>query len=443
MSKRKTKKNKNTPFTTKDPVFNICIISAIISCGIAIIYGISGLGETGFSALKILSLLIIPELLIRILGFYIFTVLIRYLYKKNKILSILFILLILVLVVLFIRNNTDYNKTYNLSNIYDNRNNIIIDNNKLYYNVKESYEYTSFLGKLYMPKIIAQDTINYMDLDGKNNKILCKNPNKNLSMEERDFLFVKNNELYYSSSEKEKSYIKKINLSNCKETEIKKDYNFIKKIDNDKMLFMYRIKDSNTSIIKYDIDNNKKIKENNVSEEFDYTNFIIDYNNLNLYYKDNNGYIYKNNKIILKVDDSELRPLLLTSNYLFVYDYDYIYQIELNTNKVINKIDNKYKEISNIFSDTNDNYFFADDKIYYFNEENNSFDSIIKDEIDYEMVYHYGDKMVFDDNNNNIIVYDNNTNEIKKYKNVLYSYDNNSLYIISKSNKKVTVDKID
>lgn len=426
----------------------------------------------------------IPIRLLVIWTFYFIIVFGKYLYRKKKSYAILFLILLIILLniePIWYRINPKKN---NLSEIFDtsggylNTGKYLINNNRLYYSIFKGndseiiqyiFPYTTYY------KLIVSDTLqnslNSMNIDETDNKVLCNN----FKSSDGNFLFMKDNELYYDFGNNVGG-LKKINLSNCKEKVLMSDdYKYIDNTIDGNYIYMYhRVSERGgerpISIIKLDISNNKKVEERKFKSDIPVIlgdmKYVIDYDHFDIYYEssyipdnlDDYSYeiipqaIYKNEEIIYKpvLGTKHMDVLFLDSNYLFLYSENVIYQLDLTINSVINNFDNKFNNISRIFSDTNDNYFVADGKIYQFDNTKKEFVSVLNlPNIDdkYNVVHHYGDKLVFDNDheyssNRKVLIYDVKTKDLKEYTNILYDYDGTTLYVISYDGNIIKIDEI-
>lgn len=463
--------NNNIVKKKKNILLIICILLQTI-LSIYFIISIIELRSSEGSFGNLILILVTPVLTLHVWGFYFIATITKNLYKEKKIHAVIFITIVLIflgrnsIIQRIIPEKYDLSKVF--QTIHSDKKDFLIYDNKLYYNVHERShsDFNNFIDYMFeslFKNDIIQDSINSMDYDGTNNKVLCNNLKNDIYIDDKYFHFIKNNELYYSNvydSSDKKTNNRKINLSNCKITNLIDDYQFIRNTGDFNTTFMYKNNvgiDSGTSVIKYDILKNKILQKIDI-KPYSYSEFIIDYSKFKIYYIDKNhkddfSYLYMNDKLLFTTKGNNFEVLLLTNNYLFLYDDNNIYKFDLTNNKIISTIDNKFDGIEKIFSDTNDNYFIAHDRmykyntnnrIYRYNEETNKFEDILNRTIKnkYRNVYHYGNKLLFDNDHNDILIYDTTLNSIKEYNNVLYNYDNNILYIISNKNNKITIDEI-
>ena len=411
IQKKNIQKNKNVK--KKNILLRVFIALSVVSIILILlftVYGynnagsIDGFSTSGFALL--IPFFFIPAALVYIWGLYVVIIIVRFLYKKNIILMLLFIIaFVFFLLNLFGIINVSSEK-YDLNEVFYEP--LVISEDKIYYNVLEFNNSSNIISMLISdlfsdePK---QNSINSMSLDGKNNQVICKDLiQDNVTDEEDDFLyfqhfyFIRNNELFYKDDSYNNS-LGKINLSNCKVTNFNFDGELLQFIDDDIYL------DDSDKIIKYnvvtDTKNEKKFYNDNL-----YNLPIIDYKNFDIYYiaeisndSEREFGIFKNNDLLFSIKQRDLlEPLTLTNNYLFFYDDKTIYQLDINNKKIVNQFGNKYKDIYVLVSDTVDNYFTADDRIYRYNEQNNEFQDILGKELSkeytfYTNVYHHNNKI--------------------------------------------------
>ena len=97
-----------------------------------------------------------------------------------------------------------------------------------------------------------------------------------------------------------------------------------------------------------------------------------------------------------------------------------------------------------------DNYFVKDGKIYLYNENENKFEVLVDEEIDFLEgllnVSYYENKVLFWDEIGNLLLYDTKTKQYRVFSDAKYNYDvvKKELYIITKDKdeKKLDIEKI-
>ena len=313
----------------------------------------------------------------------------------------------------------------------------LIKDEKMYY-VKTAY--SEILSDILSNRLMS------LDLKTHRNKRVCK-----IDQTEARVFFIKNNELYYSSGydDNEQTEIKnrKIDLKTCNITKLIKDYKYIKNTETDNYVYMYKEGYNITNIIKYDYINNKILGQYKIDNPyFDSDEIIIDYDRFNIFNITNNQKFYKfnhNNKKIYE-SDKELKMLTYSNNYVLFYDKENIYKYDVSNSRIIETIKNPYKNINRFLSDTNDNYFEADNGLYKY--ENNKFEKIVDLKSNaYYSVLHYGNKLLLygENTNDGALVIDLKSKELNEYNEVEYhTYDNNTLYIVTNDDEERIVKKI-
>jgi len=433
----------------KSKLLIVCVVlSIILICGgiVELVLPCDGLACLG----KSIAIVYVPICLFCIWVFYSCIIILQYLYKKKKIFVILLVIILAILAlgliytpsIIKILKPEKKDLSYVFSDIDYDKQDFLIHNDIIYYANYNSNDSMLF--------DITTITLNSMNLDGSNNKVLCTGLDEYFT--ENKFYFVEGNELYYGDIEGDN--YQTINLSTCVVSEPR--YYFIKKLDNDRIVYIYKTGNGFTNgegsnIIQYDIKNDKKLGERYVSFDVRESNIIIDYQNFNIYgveydYKQNETKVYVNADLILNKKGLSLDLLLLKDNYLLLSDNNKIYVMDLNSNLIIKEIEHNFKKVYAINSDTNDNYFLADNRIYSYNLIENNIENVFDKTVDgyYKNVYHFGNKLVFDSESCKIMIYDTVSQEVTKYENVLYRYDSGKLYIISKDENlnKVNIEVI-
>ena len=329
---------------------------------------------------------------------------------------------------------------------YQEINEFLISDNKIYYSIYSSSMYNSKYS------VANQNSLNYMNFDDDDPKIVCD------YLKYRDvnkyFYFINNNELFYANRKNSHDVEnRKINLNDCSVTNLIKDYTFIKNTNTSEYVYMYNydIDTDYLSIIKYDYNNDKVLDKMKVpTSSITGDNLVIDYDNFTFYYieekykKENSDYylhvINKDNikgKKLYEIKEKEMKMLLLTEDYLFFYTKDKIYQLDKNNNEIVNEMENKFSKINKMFSDNNDNYFIANKKIYTY--KNNEFISLFDIKKDYDILYHYGNKLIFDDSNSSIAVYNLDTKNYNFYNDIYYDFNDGNIYIININGEDVDI----
>ena len=441
------KKNKPKKIT----LFKVFITITIIVIALILIYTVYSYNNGGmFAGLSILiPFVTIPDILIIIWGLYFLIKGTMFFYKKKKVYGILFIVL-----VLFALSFLEYKRVKSffvsdfdtvVSDFDSNEKGYLVYDNKIYYYSSVNVEPPGMLLKMFLDDY-SQDGINSINIDGSDNKMLCTNLNDEEYVSEMYMHFIIDGELYYSDYRQSNEFYsdgtvginKKINLDTCKITDLTSEYRIIPNTRRDNIIYMYGGSDSDLSIVKYDLNKNRVVDvvHTNADLFIDY-NAKIDYDNFNIYYSledDENPIIYKNDEMIYQSEnDAELFIFLISDDYLFFYDDDTIYQMDLNTNEIVAKKDNHFKDIYTIFSDSNDNYFIADDVIYNYDKDLDDFRKIneLSDEAYIKNVYHYGDKVLFLGDMRYSILYDKSNNEVKEYSDSYFDYDDNVIHVIT------------
>lgn len=395
---------------------------------------------------KALIIFYLPIFLLYIWGFYFGLILFKFLYKKKKILAILLVILVLVLIhipsIIKISNPEKKDLSYVFSSIYYSKKDFLIDNDTIYY-YDHNYNTSDYaLGMLFDSVFDIEKTtrtLNSMDLDGTNNQIICSDLDE--SFIDSEFYFVENNELYYGDGVNYKA----INLTTCEITKEMDEYNLIQNPNHDGIVYMRRIIEENeevvgNDIVKYDMINDKVINERKITYGY-YDSIVIEHQNFNVYtskydYELELTNVYMNENLILTKDNVDMQVLLVYENRLLLADDNKIYVVDLNNNRIIEEIEHDFENITIISNNSGENYFMADERIYTY-DQNGIVDAlnIVTDNY-YKQVYSYNNKLVFDSEYCNILVYDQISKEIKQYDDVLYKIDNDKLYIISNEQNK-------
>lgn len=364
-------------------------------------------------------------------------------FKKSKLLCLFIIVLVSYITSVLIFDYTHVK--YDLSEIYDKDLGQFVYDDKIYYFAD--------------PEIIWIDTflfnfnrnsINSMNVDGSDNKFLCRT----LKNTTKEIVMIKDDELYFID---DINNYYKVNLSNCKQTrlldlDVDVDYFFGPMYDDKSIYF----KDT-SRIIKFDLE---KGKTEDYVEDFHMIYPLIDYKSLDIYeisFDNSSGgtgrqHIFKNGEKIFDFTDESINEelLLLTDKYLyFVIDY-VVYRMDLSNYKIIEEIGSIDNTFTYQFATRYDNYFVKDGKLYLYNENENKFEVLVDEEIDFLEgllnVSYYENKVLFWDEIGNLLLYDTKTKQYRVFSDAKYNYDvvKKELYIITKDKdeKKLDIEKI-
>ena len=352
------------------------------------------------------------------------------------------------------------NKPLEIEKVLDNRHNhdmtisYFFHNNKIYY-----YKYE---------KTMASDNKGFLfesELSGEYNKKICT-----LNYSDRfDFKYIFGDDAYFTLSDKKDKKVinslKKINLNNCKVTDVIKDSDDIMidqihyNISGDRSLIYGSDYDENNSYwYNYDLNVNKFTENKKIG--YDYSLFYA--NTMDIYDIDNNE-VYRNDEVIINTKGisgiGDAKILLCSDSYVYLYNKKNIYQFDISNGKLLKKINRKYKSIKRLDSIYGD-YFYINSNIYEFDTTNNKFKVLIKNipkGFVNSKIYTYADKYIFITDKND---YENNNKKVKpcifiysKNYGVIYKktdlsdvkIDAKNIYVISKNKdiKKIDLDNIE
>lgn len=137
--------------------------------------------------------------------------------------------------------------------------------------------------------------------------------------------------------------------------------------------------------------------------------------------------------------------------------------MDINTKELIYQKNNPFKNTYPILTDTEERYFFGNGKIYEFDDQINDYKLLTStkglnnpykraygyykgdkySDYYYYKSYKYKDYLLFEDSENNILLFNTKTKENKSFKNVEYhTFDNDIIYLITYSNMKVKIEEI-
>lgn len=331
-------------------------------------------------------------------------------YKKNYKLGIIMIIVLTVVILGAIMSY--FNVKNSIADITRDYNEFIVSDGKVYY-ISNKYTILTRNEKKYL---------NVVNLDGSKNKNICQNNNLNKFSPK----FINDDYIYYYDSLNQS--FNKINISNCEKNNIIKE-----------CLFIYYDKDnkyvhcsSNGTYKKYDIINNKVLKK----IETGYNRLFINYENFDIYYLkliNNKKSIYKNDKLIYSFEKDDIHILGMTNKSLLLYNNDQFYKFDLEKNDIVDKV--KYnRDIYIEFGTISENYFRINDDIYIYDDNIRNLEMVLED-APYEIqhVENFDNKLVLEDFNDNLIIYNKDKKNSNIYENSKYSYDykNSKLYVTS------------
>lgn len=272
------------------------------------------------------------------------------------------------------------------------------------------------------------------------------------------FHMVYNNEAYFYSLKDSSN--KKIDLTTRKITNLDNKYNYIEKTMNDGIIFAFENGHEDgkdySMYRKIDLKNNKVLTEHKAPNDItEYGDYMFEYDNGDIYflikpYEEEHPVIYKNENIIYQFEEysnsslPELEFILSNKEYIYYTQNDYIYKLNTDKGQIEKKIPLEYKDIKRISSGNNqDNYFYANERIYSYNFDRDEFDLIVTNVPKQpEKIYHVNNTLIFTENDDNVgYVRDDNlgsvlifdtiskyTNNIKKVRKV--SFDEEKMYVI-------------
>jgi energy-coupling factor transporter transmembrane protein EcfT len=333
-------------------------------------------------------------------------------------------------------NKDDYDEDEDNSNQNDKIEYFIHNDKLYYYQYKESY-YNGEKGILFKA-----------ELDGTNSKKVCE-----LDLGSNfEYNFIYNNEVFYTTRiyDEEKhsnvNSLKRLNLNNCQDETItiedseaqgEWEYLLESKTEDKVVINDYYIGKRSTRLYNFDIKYNLINSTNVVTNKFN--NYYIDYKNLDIYYIKNSdnklASIYKNDDLILKLNyKEELKIFCYKNNYLYLYDEDNIYKINLEKKELEETILNNYDSITKVDS-LFDDLFYIDGDLYRFNTDTNKFEIFsykVTDDVRISILYKINNYYVFIPSN--IDLNNNYDSSRKKYKYYLYIYDEEGNLIYKKTN---------
>lgn len=356
-------------------------------------------------------------------------------YKSGKARIIVITAVLVVLSLIGVLLSGYYNVKYDLNEVYDNDDGFFIADGEVYYFTSPEYtDVDNFFLYSY------RSDINKIDINGNNNK-LCDFKGNGKTY----FLMEKENNIYFTNNYN--SY--KMDVSNCKITKVDGFFDDFEKVFDPVYGDDYIYVLNHQSINKYDFKNEKIVKSLGVFMN----DGLIDLKTLKSYdigySNDDNKYIFDDDSKLYKIPkESNSSALLKFSNDYLYFAVDYnVYKMNLS-NKKVDKVGNMDKSFEYQFAHNYDRYFVKDSYIYEFNINKNKFEKIIDKKFEWfenlVEIYYFGDKVLFEDEINHMLIYDVKTKEYREFNSAKYSYDpiKSELYVMVKDGKNINIEKI-